>query len=120
MRAKRDEPFISMPLTWREISRAQSSKDRDALYFTPAEALRRLRKSGDLFAPVLTLSQQLPEAFARLAANGVEETTAASPRRKAAASLRRYAEKRDFTQTAEPAGNASSRRAPPAGASRFV
>ena len=44
MRAKRDEPYISMPLTWREISRAKTAKDRDALYFTPAEALRRVKK----------------------------------------------------------------------------
>jgi hypothetical protein len=42
-----------MPLTWREISRARTRKNRDALHFTPAEALRRLKKVGDLFAPVL-------------------------------------------------------------------
>jgi bifunctional non-homologous end joining protein LigD len=119
MRAKRDEPYISMPLTWREISRARTRKDRDALYFTPAEALRRVQKLGDLFAPVLTLQQKLPDAFAELNSRraNTRATAAASPDKNRA--LARYAEKRDFSRTAEPAAAAPTRRTN-RGALRFV
>jgi bifunctional non-homologous end joining protein LigD len=105
MRAKRDEPFVSMPLTWQEISRARSARDRASLDFTPAEALRRLRKIGDIFAPVLKLKQRLPEAFVELGAGK---------------SLARYAAKRDFTRTHEPRGRVVSSQNAEAGERRFV
>lgn len=54
LRAKRDRPYVSMPVKWSEIEKA----DPDALYFTPDEALTRLRKVGDLFEPVLKLKQK--------------------------------------------------------------
>jgi bifunctional non-homologous end joining protein LigD len=88
MRAKRDEPFISMPVTWAELRRA---KGRKALSFTPPAALRRLKKIGDIFAPVLTLRQKLPKAFGRQAAPP-------SP----APALQEYGAKRDFSKTKEP------------------
>jgi bifunctional non-homologous end joining protein LigD len=121
MRAKRDEPFISMPLTWPEMNKARASKKRDALDFTPNEAIQRLKKVGDLFAPVLTLKQRLPDAFEQLAAR-----PAGSPRQPAAAvtpakgSLARYAAKRDFAKTAEPAASTTARRSAPGGGLRFV
>lgn len=117
MRGKHDEPFISMPLTWTELQKAQKASDRDALFFTPDEALRRVKKQGDIFAPVLTTRQQLPDAFRQLKSHrGRGETAAAGstaaaedskpPTRKPAAATRRalsrYAAKRDFTKTAEP------------------
>jgi bifunctional non-homologous end joining protein LigD len=111
MRAKHDAPFISMPLTWAELGRAQRKQDRDALFFTPAEALQRLRRVGDLFAPVLTTKQQLPEAFqeltgAKVTKSGVRE------------SLRRYHAKRDFAVTAEPRGETAKAGAPRAASRR--
>jgi bifunctional non-homologous end joining protein LigD len=118
MRAKRDEPFISMPLTWREISRARTSKDRDALYFTPAEALRRLKKVGDLFAPVLSLRQRLPDAFTQL--DGDSAPSSRRSKTSANASLAQYAEKRDFSQTAEPTPKVSVRRTAKKDQLRFV
>ena len=120
MRAKRDEPFISMPLTWREIARARTSKDRAALDFTPAEAVRRLKKVGDIFAPVLTLRQRLPEAFAQLEAQRAPVSRSATETRSSADTLARYAEKRDFTRTAEPAATRPTRRASKNGQLRFV
>ena len=90
MRAKREEPFISMPVTWAELKQAMKAKDREALSFTPDEAIKRLRKVGDLYAPVLTLKQKLPKAFA----------TAEAP----ADPLARYVAKRDFSETKEPKG----------------
>ena len=57
LRAKRPEPYVSMPVTWRELKAARQAS---RLNFTPEAALARLRKQGDLFAPVLTLKQKLP------------------------------------------------------------
>ena len=55
MRAKRDEPYISMPITWPELARAVKQRDEEALFFTAAAAIKRIKRRGDLFAPVLTL-----------------------------------------------------------------
>jgi bifunctional non-homologous end joining protein LigD len=85
VRGKHDEPFVSMPVAWEELK----GRGANRLFFSPADAVRRIRKSGDLFASVLTLKQALPKAFA---------STAIAPE----ASLRRYGEKRDFNKTAEP------------------
>jgi len=92
MRGKRDEPFISVPVSWEELARAAKKKDKNGLFFTPAETLKRVKKLGDLFAPVLSVKQKLPKAFLQLAA----------PEKSARGSLRRYAAKRDFSKTAEP------------------
>lgn len=57
LRAK-DEPTVSTPVKWSEVERAW--KKKTALRFTASEALARVKRSGDLFAPVLTLKQKLP------------------------------------------------------------
>ena len=54
LRAKREEPFVSVPLTWGEVEKAQH------LEFGPGAAVARVKKRGDLFAPVLKLRQKLP------------------------------------------------------------
>jgi bifunctional non-homologous end joining protein LigD len=51
LRAKRESPFVSMPLTWTEVAR------HAPLEFTPDAALKRLARKGDLFAPVLRMKQ---------------------------------------------------------------
>jgi len=66
LRAKREEPFASMPVTWKEVER------RKPLEFTPDRAMARLKKEGDLFAPVLKLKQSIPNVPAATA-RGVEE-----------------------------------------------
>ncbi len=106
MRGKSDAPFISMPVTWDELKRL---KRPQSLFFTPDAALKRLKKLGDLFAPVLTLKQKLPKAFAPKSA----PVTAAAP------SLKDYEAKRDFTQTREPGPVAKASRAR-GKANRFV
>jgi bifunctional non-homologous end joining protein LigD len=63
LRAKRQHPFVSMPVTWEELQAALDSEDSGSLYFNPEAALARLAEIGDLFAPVLKLKQKLPEAF---------------------------------------------------------
>ncbi len=91
MRAKHETPYISMPVTWGELSKVVKTGKIAGLYFGPAEALRRLKQGGDLFAPVLQLKQRLPKAFTGLALPP-----------DSAPSLRRYGEKRDFSRTSEP------------------
>lgn len=53
LRAKREAPFVSMPVTWTELRRARS------LEFSPEAAIARVKKKGDLFADVLTMKQTL-------------------------------------------------------------
>src|SRR5579872_1060144 len=61
MRAKREEPYISMPVTWDEL---RTAKKPEALNFDPASALKRLAKIGDLYAPLINLKQKLPAKLA--------------------------------------------------------
>jgi bifunctional non-homologous end joining protein LigD len=92
LRAKREEPYVSLPVTWDELKKQQ--RDPDALFFSPADALKRIAKQGDLFAPVLRLKQTLPPEFI-----GPAPKASRPPSR----ALVTYAEKRDFAKTAEPA-----------------
>lgn len=54
LRTRREAPYVSMPVTWEELQRPRG------LEFSPDEALARVKRRGDLFAPVLTLKQKLP------------------------------------------------------------
>jgi bifunctional non-homologous end joining protein LigD len=105
MRAKSGAPFVSMPITWKELQRALKRKDEAALFFAPAAVLKRIKKVGDLFAPVLTLKQQLPEAFTKALAAAPPPKLSRWPRNSKPSdkSLGEYTAKRDFAQTAEPA-----------------
>ena len=97
MRAKRAEPFVSMPLTWRELKQAAKRGRVDALQFPPGDALVRLRKRGDLFEPVLTLKQRLPKQFVQAVGPVRTRKRSATP-----SSLLAYDAKRDFSKTSEP------------------
>lgn len=57
LRAK-EQPTVSTPVTWKEVESA--AKKGNALSFKYDEVLERVKKYGDLFAPVLTLKQKLP------------------------------------------------------------
>jgi bifunctional non-homologous end joining protein LigD len=92
MRGKREEPFISMPVTWEELKRL---KRPETLFFSPDAALKRLSKLGDLFAPVLTLKQKLPKAFS-------SKSPPATSAKSAGKALKPYEAKRDFSKTKEP------------------
>lgn len=61
MRAKREHPFISVPVNWEELEQALDHKDAPSLDFSPAEAIERCERRGDLFEPVLTTKQKLPQ-----------------------------------------------------------
>jgi bifunctional non-homologous end joining protein LigD len=52
----RERPTVSTPLDWSEVEVG----DPDALVFESDDVLARAEERGDLFAPVVELSQQLP------------------------------------------------------------
>lgn len=54
-------PRVSAPVSWEEAQACRDSGDAAPLQLGPGEVLRRAREHGDLFAPALTLRQQLPE-----------------------------------------------------------
>jgi len=58
MRA-RPHPTVSTPVTWDEVADAA---DGEGLSFETADVLDRVAERGDLFAPTLTLEQDLPDA----------------------------------------------------------
>lgn len=57
----RESPTVSTPLEWDEVERALRKKDAARLVFTSDEVLKRVEKKGDLFHPLLTLKQRVPE-----------------------------------------------------------
>jgi bifunctional non-homologous end joining protein LigD len=118
LRAKRDHPYVSAPVTWDELRGAFDSGDYKRLYFDSGPALERFSSIGDLFKPVLKLKQKLPETFfgeLRLVPPRAR-TNAPAPQAK---KLKEYAARRDFTATAEPSG-AIPRRSRQGGRRRFV
>jgi bifunctional non-homologous end joining protein LigD len=57
----RERPTVSTPLTWEEVEAVRGSGDPDELVFTSDDVLARVAEHGDLFAPVATLEQALPQ-----------------------------------------------------------
>ncbi len=53
-------PTVSTPVTWEEVSAALASGDPQTLVFEAPDVLARVADQGDLFAPVLSLVQELP------------------------------------------------------------
>ena len=68
LRAK-DHPTVSTPVTWEEVARALKKKSAQLLTFEAADVVKRVKSHGDLFAPVLTLKQQLPRLHSGLIPN---------------------------------------------------
>jgi bifunctional non-homologous end joining protein LigD len=56
----RERPTVSTPVTWDELSAAAKKKNADGLVFEAPDVLKRVKKVGDPFAPVLKLKQKLP------------------------------------------------------------
>jgi bifunctional non-homologous end joining protein LigD len=55
-----ERPTVSTPVTWDEVRACHEAGDARLLTFTTEDVLRRVTSEGDLFAPVLSLSQRLP------------------------------------------------------------
>ena len=60
LRAK-ERPTVSTPVRWEEIEKCLKKKDAKLLVFDSRQVLARVEKLGDIFAPVLTLKQRLPD-----------------------------------------------------------
>ena len=52
----RERPTVSTPLEWKEVEK----RDPGKLVFESDDVLKRVKKHGDLFEPVLQLEQKLP------------------------------------------------------------
>jgi bifunctional non-homologous end joining protein LigD len=63
----REHPTVSTPVTWDEVVRCLKKKDPAVLVFESKQTIARFEKSGDLFEPVLTLKQKLPDLKAAVA-----------------------------------------------------
>ncbi|HVB76605.1 MAG TPA: non-homologous end-joining DNA ligase [Candidatus Nitrosotalea sp.] len=59
----RARPTVSTPVTWDEVGACAELGQADLLVFEAGEVLSRIERLGDLFAPVLTLKQKLPDAL---------------------------------------------------------
>jgi bifunctional non-homologous end joining protein LigD len=55
-----ERPTVSTPLDWREVQTAKERGDPALLSFDAKQVLERVAEHGDLFAPVLSLIQELP------------------------------------------------------------
>src|SRR5216117_4512857 len=62
LRAK-EEPTVSTPVTWDEVENCLKKKKADLLKFRSDKPLERIKKVGDLFAPVEKLKQKLPKKW---------------------------------------------------------
>jgi bifunctional non-homologous end joining protein LigD len=60
LRAKLARPTVSLPVEWDELAAVVDTARPDELLPGPQEALDRVERHGDPFAPVLSLSQRLP------------------------------------------------------------
>jgi bifunctional non-homologous end joining protein LigD len=60
LRAK-ERPTVSTPLEWAEVEAALDASDAGALVFDHAAVLERVEEKGDLFAPLLSEKQRLPD-----------------------------------------------------------
>jgi len=56
-----ERPTASTPLDWDEVRAARDSEDGASLAFEADQVLERVAERGDLFAPVLSLVQTLPD-----------------------------------------------------------
>ncbi|MGH7847189.1 MAG: non-homologous end-joining DNA ligase [Candidatus Binatia bacterium] len=95
LRAKKERPHVAMPVRWDELKKAAQKGDASLLFFEPEAALKRVKKMGDLFAPLLKLKQSLPKPFLELQSDAPTKNGPAK-------ALAKYRQKRDFTKTPEP------------------
>jgi len=57
----RPEPTVSAPVSWDEVDRCAATGDEKLLRFTMSAVLDRVDREGDLFGPVVSLVQELPD-----------------------------------------------------------
>jgi bifunctional non-homologous end joining protein LigD len=107
LRAK-DRPYVSMPLEWSEVEHCLKKEDASLVFFEADEALKRVEKKGDLFAPVLTVKQDLKVALSSFKSGKVIRKAGARLKGTGDGTISAYNAKRNFAQTAEPSGRTKS------------
>jgi len=75
----REHPTVSTPVTWEEVERTLKKKDADRLVFEANDVLARVEKMGDLFEPVRTLKQKLPQLEGLAATSETTEDDSGRP-----------------------------------------
>ena len=93
-----------MPLEWNEVENCLKKKDASLVFFEAVDALKRVDKKGDLFAPILTMKQNLKAALDAVTSGKPLQMTKTRLKGTGDGSISAYNAKRDFTQTAEPSG----------------
>jgi bifunctional non-homologous end joining protein LigD len=63
-----------MPLDWKELKAICRKGDTALAFFGPEEALKRLKRKGDIFKPVLKLKQKLAKSHIEAIADVRAET----------------------------------------------
>ena len=58
----RERPTVSTPVDWDEVEGAASGAGGASLRFEATDVLKRVEQRGDLFAPLLTLRQEVPRS----------------------------------------------------------
>ena len=56
----RERPTVSTPVTWEEVRSCLDSGDPGELVFDARQVLERFAEHGDLYAPVLSIVQEIP------------------------------------------------------------
>lgn len=108
-----ERPWVSMPLEWSEVENCLRKKDATLVFFEANDALERLEKKGDLFAPVLTLKQSLKKALSHFHSADSGKKSKAPRKKSPGDPMSAYRAKRDFAQTSEPAGKNGAGRGKP-------
>ena len=93
MRA-REHPTVSTPVTWEDVERTFKKKDASLLVFEAPQVVSRFEKIGDLFKPLLTLKQRLPDLKAVAAAKEPERIEIAAQAEDDSAPPRKAARKK--------------------------
>jgi len=111
----RERPTVSTPVTWEEIEHLLAKKNPRLLVFEADAVLKRVEKMGDLFAPVLSVKQKLPNLSSAVAAARPAESRidiAAQAERKQARSPRPKAQKALPAKAVKPAKKSAARANP--------
>ena len=108
LRAK-ERPTVSTPVTWEEVEKCLKKKDPKLLVFESSQVLERVAKMGDIFAPVQTLKQRLPNVTEL----GAESEPTSKPRTR-----RSSANSQPKTETAKKAPGRKVRSSRPSGEAR--
>jgi bifunctional non-homologous end joining protein LigD len=101
----REKPTVSTPVSWEEVELCLKKRNPQLLVFEPGQVVERVNELGDLFEPVLTLTQKLP------ALDALEHALPQAAKDKAAKPTRPMVVKSGARKAARPGGSETKRTA---------